>query len=63
MTGSVLNQNKMEDIMFYLKRRWMIQLLSGNKPQKNVIPVGCLLCGMSKVSACEGYKISETKLI
>ena len=62
MTGSVLNQNKMED-MFYLKRRWMIQLLSGNKPQKNFIPVGSLLCGLSKVSAREGYKISETKPI
>jgi hypothetical protein len=56
VTGSVLNQNKMEGIMFFLKRRWMIWLLSVNQPQKSFVPVGCL----SKVSARECNKISET---
>ena len=63
MTGSLLKHNKMEDIMVYLMRRGMIRLLSGNKPQESFVPVGCSLCEVSKVSAHESYKISETKPI
>jgi hypothetical protein len=59
MTGSVLNENKVEDLVFCVRRKWMIRVLNGNKPQKDFVPVGCSLCRMSKVSASEGKNISE----